>query len=89
MKKSKHKLALDRLLSPLGDCLTLESARRLLSLKADSKLQAHMQKLATRHTEGRLTAEEESDYGDYVSYVTFVAILKSKARQLLTARSGK
>ena len=31
---------LDQLVAPLGDCLTPESARRLLALKADPKLQA-------------------------------------------------
>jgi hypothetical protein len=33
---------LDQLVAPLGDCLTPESARRLLALKADPKLQARV-----------------------------------------------
>ena len=36
-----------------------------------------------RHTEGQLAPEEQAEYGRYVSYATFIAILKSKARQLL------
>jgi len=39
MNSSKQATALDRLVSPLGECLTPESARRLLPLKADSELQ--------------------------------------------------
>jgi hypothetical protein len=39
--------------------------------------------LAGRCTEGKLTPEERDEYGEYVSYSTFVAILKSKARRLL------
>ena len=36
----------------------------------------------------RLTPDEQAEYGTYVSYGTFVAILKSKARQLLAASPG-
>ena len=40
--------ALDRLVGPLSECLTPESARRLLALKADAKLQARVDYLAGR-----------------------------------------
>jgi hypothetical protein len=89
MKSAKTTPALDRLVAPLGDCLTPESARRLLALKADSTLQARVDYLAGRHREGLLTPEEEAEYGKYVSYGTFVAILKSKARQLLAHCHGE
>ena len=73
----------DRLMSPFGDCLTPESARRLLALKPDPKAQAIIDEMATRHTNGQLTAEETAEYGRCVSYATFIATLKSKARQVL------
>lgn len=79
----------ERLVSPLGDCLTEESARRLLAVKPDPELQAQFEDLASRHTEGRLTPEELAEYGRYVTYATFIAILKSKARQLLGDTQGK
>lgn len=88
-KHVKPPAVLDRLLSPLGDCLTAESARRILALKADRKLQAYIDDLATRHGEGTLSREEEAEYGRYVSFNTFVAILKSKARQLLAGTGGE
>ncbi|MSR59486.1 MAG: hypothetical protein EXS05_17890 [Planctomycetaceae bacterium] len=75
--------ALDRLVDPLGECLTPETARRVLRLKADRKLQARVDYLAGRRIEGTMTPEEQAEYSSYVSYSTFVAILKSKARQLL------
>ena len=88
--KSTHAVpALDALLDPLGDCLTPESARRLLALKANPKLQARVDYLAERCTEGSLTPDERAEYGNYVSYSTFVAILKSKARQLLANSQGE
>jgi hypothetical protein len=84
MKTSESAPALDRLVAPLADCLTPESARRLLALKADPKLKKRVEDLAERHSRGELTPEEQAEYGRYVSYSTFVAILKSKARQLLS-----
>ena len=89
MKSANNIPVVERLVSPLGDCLTPESARRLLSLKADPELQARVDDLATRHADGQLSAEEHAEYGRYVSYATFVAILKSKARQLLAMPLGE
>ena len=85
MKSSKHASVLNQLIAPLGECLTPESARRLLALKADAALQASVAEMAARHRESLLTPDEQAEYGNYVSYSTFVAILKSKARQLLAA----
>jgi len=89
MKSAKTASVLDRLVAPLGECLTPESARRLLALKADSTLQARVDYLAGRRNEGLLTPEEEAEYGKYVSYGTFIAVLKSKARQLLADSPGE
>ena len=74
---------LDALVSALSECLTPESARRLLRLKVDDKLQSRVDHLADRCTAGALTPEECAEYGSYVKFATFVAILQSKARQLL------
>jgi hypothetical protein len=87
MNTAKTTPALDRFMAPLGECLTLESAKRLLALKGDAKLQAHVDELAKRHSRGELTPEEEAEYREYVHFDTFVAILKSKARQLLANSS--
>jgi hypothetical protein len=89
MKTVKSAHVLDQLVASLGDCLTPESARRLLAFKADSKLQARVDDLARRHSRGDLTPQEQSEYGHYISYSTFVAILKSKARQLLANSAGE
>jgi hypothetical protein len=89
MKTTKAGATLDKLVGPLGKCLTPESARRLLALKADPTLQARVDDLADRHSQGLLTAEEQAEYGRYVSYSTFIAVLKSKARQLLANCPGE
>ncbi len=81
--------ALDRLVSDLSECLTAESALRLLALKADPKLQARMDYQARRYSQGLLTLDERAEYGNYVSFGTCVAILKSKARQRLADSQGR
>jgi hypothetical protein len=83
MKLERTTPILDRLVAPLVECLTPDSARRLLALKADATLQSRVDDLAERHAQGSLTPDEEGEYSNYVSYGTFIAILKSKARQLL------
>ncbi len=45
--------------------------------------------LADRHSRGLLSPEEQAEYGRYVAFGTFVAFLKSKARQLLAATPGE
>ena len=88
MKTAKTASALDRLVGALGECLTPDSARRILALKADRMLQVRVDYLVGRCREGLLTPQERAEYGDYVSFSTFVAILKSKARQLLAHPQG-
>lgn len=89
MKSTKQGPILDRLVAPLSKCLTPESAQRLLALKADPALQEHVDDLAKRHSKGQLSPTELAEYGEYVSFTTFVAILKSKARQLLANSRSK
>ena len=48
-----------------------------------------MNDLANRHSRGELTPEEHAEYSGYVYFDTFVAILKSKARQLLAVSGGE
>jgi hypothetical protein len=89
MKTANSVPLLEQLVTPLGNCLTPESARRLLALKADPNLQVRVDDLAERHSRGLLTPNEQAEYGRYVSYSTLVAILKSKARQLLANSPGE
>jgi hypothetical protein len=68
----------------------LDSRNRsaFLALNADEKLQARVNYLASRNSGGLLTPEERAEYGDYVNVGTFIAILKSQARQLLANSRG-
>jgi hypothetical protein len=78
---------LDLLVDPLSRCLTTESAKRVLDLRADARVQAMADRLADKCNEGTLTPDEQELYAAYVSFATFVGLLKSKARQMI-ANSG-
>ena len=77
------------LLEPLGQCLTPGVARRIVALRADAQTQERVRELAEKCNEGRLTAEERSQYEAYVSTSTFVAILQAKARALLARHRAR
>ena len=79
---------LDGLLEPLGRCLTIETARRIVKLRANARLRSRIAKLAEKCNEGLLSAEERAEFESYVWLGNFIAILQSKARALL-AKNGK
>ena len=74
---------LDRLVDPLSRCLTPESAKRLLELRADPELQALVDQLGEKCNEGTLTEVERREYETYVYAIDFIGILQAKARALL------
>jgi hypothetical protein len=74
---------LDRLLDPVGRCLSDEAARALAGLRADEETQAHVGDLAEKCNQGRLSDEERAEYEAYVMAANIVAILQAKARARL------
>jgi hypothetical protein len=74
---------IDRLMEPVGRCLTPEVARRIVSLRADTALQSRVDVLASKANSGTLTDEERSEYEQYVNFSQFVTLLQIKARDLL------
>jgi hypothetical protein len=80
--------ALQRLLDPVGRCLTPDVARALLGLQADAEAQARIEELADKSTEGTLTEAEREEYQAFVSAIDFVTVLQSKARAVLAGAAG-
>jgi hypothetical protein len=74
---------LDRMLVPVSECFTPEAARKLVQLRADPDLQARIDELADRNTEGVLTEEERGEYETSVRAANLIAILQAKARKFL------
>ena len=80
MKNGESSSVLDRLLDPITRCLTPESARALVELRADAVAQARVAELAEKCNEGQLTPDERREYETYVHVGNVIAILQAKAR---------
>lgn len=78
---------LDRLLDPVGRCLSAKAAREPASLRADEEAQTRVRELAEKCNEGTLSADERAEYEACVMAANIVAILQAKARARL-ARSA-
>ena len=79
---------LAQLLEPVGACCTPEVAERVANLRASPQVQARIDELAEKNTEGEITEEELAEYDSYIHAIDFIAILQAQARQVL-ARTGK
>ena len=77
---------LERILEPVGQCLTPEAARRVIQLRADAVAQARIDELADRSTAGTLSASERAEYEAYVAAASVIAILQLKAQQVLAGQ---
>jgi hypothetical protein len=76
---------LERLLDPIGQALTPEVARQLMALQVDPAVQARMEELADKCTEGQLSADEHAEYETYVRAIEFIGVLQAKARHRLNS----
>lgn len=85
MSRAASISALDRILDPVGRCLTPDVARALTELRADPETQARIEELAERCSEGGLTATEREEYETYVSAIDFLGALQAKARRILAS----
>jgi hypothetical protein len=63
--------------------LDRKSAESPLRLRADAEMQARIEELADKCTEGTLSEEERQEYDAMMRVGNFVAILQAKARRLL------
>ena len=83
MKRTSIPAVLERLAAPVIRCLTPDVARELVKLHIDRKTQAHLDNMAEKCTDGRLTSEERAEYQTYVAAIDFLTILQIKARGLI------
>jgi hypothetical protein len=79
---------LAQLLEPIGACFTPEVAARVANLRASPEVQARIDELAEKNTEGEITAEELAEYDSYIHAIDFIAVLQVQAR-LVLQRTGK
>ena len=70
--------AFERVLTAVSQCLDRPSAEALLRLRADPELQARIEALADKSTEGQLTPEERKEYEALICVGQFVALLQAR-----------
>jgi hypothetical protein len=70
-------------LAPVEDCLNPESARALLDLPPNARVQARVDLLAEKCNEGSVTPDERSEYEALIWADHFVGILQAKAEHYL------
>lgn len=74
---------MDKLMTPLGDCLNVEAAEKIVELRADDELQERIHELGQKSQDGELSNAEREEYETIVRYTNLISILQSKARKLL------
>ena len=75
--------AFDRGVRPILQIVLLDRADAVLNFRPDPALQARIEELAAKSTEGELTAQERAEYEGYVRANKFIAILQRQARQMV------
>jgi hypothetical protein len=73
-----------RMLDPVGRALSPEAARQLLAVRADVEAQDKIDLLAERGNDGRLTSDERAAYESLIAAASVIAVLQSKAREVLS-----
>ena len=64
-----------------------EKAEEIVEFRADPELQARIEELARKSTEGELSDAERAEYAGYARANTFIAILQRQARESIRSRS--
>ena len=67
---------LHELFDPIGRCLTLEVVKQLVELRGPPSVQARIEALASKNTEGESSEEERAEYEALVSAGHFIAPLQ-------------
>jgi hypothetical protein len=75
--------AFDRGTDVILQFFTSEQATALAAYRGDESIQARIEELARKSTEGELTDQERAEYEGYVRANKFIATLQAKARKLL------
>ena len=83
MATTPEATAFDRGVRPILQMVLPGKADAVLNFRPDPKLQARIETLATKSTEGALMAQERAEYEGYVRANKFVAILQRQARQMV------
>jgi hypothetical protein len=82
MAASLKMAAFERGVRPLAEIVFPEKSQAVLGFRPAPELQARIEELAAKSTEGELSEAERSEYEGYVRANKFVAILKRLALEI-------
>ena len=85
MAINSESLAFDRSVRPVMEIVLLDKAEAVIHFRADPQLEARIEELAQKSTEGDLTDDERAEYTGYVRANKFIAILKRQAQHLISS----
>lgn len=77
--------AFNRGIDPLLDLLTPDQVRQISDYHAEEALQARIEELAGRSTQGELTEEERAEYEGYARANRFLSVFQARARRRLVS----
>lgn len=82
MTTTAEMMAFGRGVRPVAELVFPEKAAAVLGFRPAPELQARIEELAGKSTEGRLTQTEREEYEGYVRANKFIAILQRLARDV-------
>ncbi len=82
MGATSETAAFEQGIRPLLEIVLPDKRDAIIRFRADPQLQARIEELAQKSTEGQLTDEERAEYSGFVRANKFVAILKREAQRL-------
>jgi len=82
MKATPETAAFEEGIRPLMEIVLPGRQDAVIGFRANPQLQARIEELASRSTEGQLTEEERAEYSGFVRANKFIAILKRQASRL-------
>lgn len=87
MATTSESLAFDRGVRPVLKIVLPEKADAVIGFRADPELQARIEEIARKSTEGELTEDERGEYAGYVRANKFIGVLKRQAQHLTNSQS--
>ena len=82
MQATSETLAFEQAIRPLMEIVLVDKKDAIIGFRAHPRVQARIEELAQKSTEGQLTDDERAEYAGFVRANKFVAILKRQARRL-------
>jgi len=82
MATNSETWAFERGVRPVMEIVLQDKADAVIRFRPDPQLEARIEELARKSTEGELTDEEHAEYAGYVRANKFIAILKRQAQHL-------